>query len=133
MRLDGSCTAFGVGGLHAKEHELRALHGAPFGAGTDANAFVEGLRFEPEPLALDRLDVLKAPDEHHIVSGARQLEAVVAAHRTRTHYRDSSHWIMRVRELLISACHVDHPFKTTLPNGRSSIRWRKAAPASGRA
>ena len=62
MRLDGSRTAFGVGGLHAKEHELRALHRAPFGAGRDANVFVEGLRFEPEPLTLDRLDVLRAPD-----------------------------------------------------------------------
>src|ERR1700734_2294572 len=32
MRLDGSRAAFGVCGLHAKEHELRALHRAPFGA-----------------------------------------------------------------------------------------------------
>ena len=62
MRLDGSRAAFGVGGLHAKEHELRALHRAPFGAGRDANVFVEGLRFEPEPLTLDRLDELRAPD-----------------------------------------------------------------------
>jgi hypothetical protein len=52
MRLDGSRTAFGVGGLHAKEHELRALHRAPFGASKDPNVFVEGLRFEPEPLTL---------------------------------------------------------------------------------
>jgi len=57
-----SRAAFGVGGLHAKEHELRALHRAPFGAGRDANVFVEGLRFEPEPLTLDRLDELRAPD-----------------------------------------------------------------------
>jgi hypothetical protein len=62
MRLDGSCTAFGVDGLHAKEHDLRALHRAYFGAGRNANAFVEALRFEPEPLTLDRLDVLRAPD-----------------------------------------------------------------------
>src|ERR1700676_922676 len=76
MRLDGSRTAFGVGGLHAKEHEPRALHRAPFGAGRDANAFVEGLRFEPEPLTLDRLDMLRAPDQHHIVCGASQHAAV---------------------------------------------------------
>jgi hypothetical protein len=62
MRLDGGRTAFGVSGLHAKEHELRALHRAPLGAGRDANAFVEGLCFEPEPLTLDRLDVLRAPN-----------------------------------------------------------------------
>src|SRR5450631_1632635 len=62
MRLNGSRAAFGVCGLHAKEHELRALHRAPFGAGRDANVFVEGLRFEPEPLTLDRLDELRAPD-----------------------------------------------------------------------
>jgi hypothetical protein len=62
MRLDGSCTAFGVGGLHAKEHELRALHRARFSAGRDANAFVEGLCFEPEPLTLDCLDVLGVPN-----------------------------------------------------------------------
>jgi len=62
LRLDGSRTAFGVGGLHAKEHELRALHRASFGAGRDANEFVEGLSFEPEPLTLDRLNVLRAPD-----------------------------------------------------------------------
>jgi hypothetical protein len=31
-------------------------------AGRDANVFVEGLRFEPEPLTLDRLDELRAPD-----------------------------------------------------------------------
>ena len=62
MRLDGSRTAFGVGGLHAKEHELRALHRAPFGAGGEANVFVEGLRFEPEPVTLDCLDVLRAPN-----------------------------------------------------------------------
>jgi hypothetical protein len=77
-------TAFGVGGLHAKEHQLRALHRAPFGAGRDANVFVEGLRFKPEPPTLDRLDVLRAPNWHHIVSGARQLEAVVAANCTGT-------------------------------------------------
>jgi hypothetical protein len=62
MRLDGSRTAFCVGGLHAKEHELRALHHAPFGAGRDANVFIECLRFEPEPLTQDRLDVLRAPN-----------------------------------------------------------------------
>jgi hypothetical protein len=78
--------------------------------------FVEGLRFEPEPLTLDRLDELRAPDQHHIVSDARQLEAVVTAHGTRTHYGDSSHWITRVRELLIYGCHVDQPLKTTLPS-----------------
>jgi hypothetical protein len=27
---------------------------------------------------------------------------------------------------------VDQPAKTTLPNGRSSVRWRKASPASWR-
>src|SRR6202011_5441768 len=54
MRLDCSRTAFGVGGLHAKEHELRALHRAPFGASRDANVFVEGLCFEPEPLTITR-------------------------------------------------------------------------------
>ena len=27
-------------------------------------------------------------------------------------------------------CHVGHPFRMTLPNGRSSIRWRRASPAS---
>src|SRR4029077_2804008 len=47
------------------------------------------------------------------MSDCRQLEAVVTAHGTRTHYRDSSHWITRARELLISGCHVDHPAKTT--------------------
>ena len=26
--------------------------------------------------------------------------------------------------------HVDHQVKTTLPSGRSLIRWRKASPAS---
>src|SRR5258708_10838008 len=62
MRLDGTRTPFRVGGLHAKEHELRALHRAPFGAGRDANVFVEGLRFEPDALTLDRLDELRAPD-----------------------------------------------------------------------
>ena len=41
---------------------LRALHHAPFGAGRDANVFVEGLGFEPEPLTQDRLDVLRAPN-----------------------------------------------------------------------
>src|ERR1700719_2017205 len=96
MRLDGSRTTFGVGGLHAKEHELRAPHYAHFSACRDANAFVEGFRFEPEPLTLARLDELRAPNQQHIVSGARQLEAVVAAHGTRTHYSDSFHWIMRV-------------------------------------
>jgi hypothetical protein len=60
MRLDCSRAAFGVVGFHAKEHELRALHRARFGAGRDANAFVEGLCFEPEPVTLDRLDVLRA-------------------------------------------------------------------------
>jgi hypothetical protein len=39
-------------------------------------------------VTLDRLDMLRAPDEHHIMSGAPQHAAVVAAHRTRTHYRD---------------------------------------------
>ena len=29
-------------------------------------------------------------------------------------------------------CHFDHPAKTTLPNGLSSIRWRKASPASAK-
>src|SRR5713226_98204 len=58
MRLDGSRTAFGIGGLHAKEHELCALHDAYFGACRNANVLVEGLRFEPETLTLDRLDVL---------------------------------------------------------------------------
>jgi hypothetical protein len=62
MRLDGSRTAFGIGGLHAKEHELCALHCAHVGARRDANVLVEGLRFEPETLSLDRLDVLRAPD-----------------------------------------------------------------------
>src|SRR6478672_8662239 len=62
MRLDGSRTAFGVVGFHAKEHELDALHRAPLGAGSDANVFVEGSRFEPEPLTLDRLDVLSTPN-----------------------------------------------------------------------
>ena len=28
--------------------------------------------------------------------------------------------------------HFDHPAKTTLPNGRSSVRWRKASPASAK-
>jgi hypothetical protein len=28
--------------------------------------------------------------------------------------------------------HADHPAKTTLPNGRSSVRWRKASPAAPR-
>jgi len=54
------------------------------------------------------------------VSGARKFEAVVAAHGTRTHYRDSSHWIVRVRKLLISGCYVDHPFKTTCRDGGGS-------------
>jgi hypothetical protein len=75
MRLDGSRTAFGIGGLHAKEHKLCALHRAGFGAGSDPNAFVDGLCFEPEPVTFDRLDALRAPDQHHIVSAARQLEA----------------------------------------------------------
>jgi hypothetical protein len=88
MRFDGSRTAFGVGGLHAKEHELRAPHRAHFGAGRDANVSVEGLCFEPEPLTLDRLDVLRTPNQHHIVSRACEHAAVVAANCTRTHYRD---------------------------------------------
>jgi hypothetical protein len=62
MRPDGSRTAFGVAGFRAKEHELRALHRAPLGAGRDANVFVESLRFEPEPVTLDRLDMLRAPN-----------------------------------------------------------------------
>jgi hypothetical protein len=36
------------------------------------------------------------------------------------------------RELQKYGCNVDHPAKTTLPNGRSSIRWRKASPVSPR-
>jgi hypothetical protein len=55
MRLDGSRTAFGVVGFHAKEHELGALH-------RDANVFVDGLRFEPKSLTLDSLDVLSTPN-----------------------------------------------------------------------
>jgi hypothetical protein len=62
MRLDSGRSAFGVGGLHAKEHELRALHRTSFGAGRNANVFVESLSFEPESLTLDRFDVLRAPD-----------------------------------------------------------------------
>ena len=85
MRPDGDCSAFGVGGLHTKKHEPRTPDRTRFGAGRDANAFVEDLRVEPETLALDRLDVMKAPDEHHIVSAARQLETVVAANYARTH------------------------------------------------
>jgi hypothetical protein len=53
MRFDCSRAAFGVGGLHAKEHELRAMHCAAFGADIDANVFVEGSRFELEPLTDD--------------------------------------------------------------------------------
>jgi hypothetical protein len=36
------------------------------------------------------------------------------------------------RELQKYGRHVDHSAKTTLPNGRSSIRWRKASPVSPR-
>ena len=60
MRLDNANRAAlsVTGGLsHAKEHELRVLHRVRFGAGRDANVFVECLRFEPEPVTLDRLDV----------------------------------------------------------------------------
>jgi len=67
-------TAFGVGGPSSKEDtELRALYtAAHFGAGRDANVFVEGLRFEPEPLTLDASTLWRRVQVAHIVSGACQ-------------------------------------------------------------
>jgi hypothetical protein len=62
MRLDGSCCAFRCRWTSRKEHKLCALHRARFGAGRDANVLVDGLRFEPEPLTLHRLDMPRAPD-----------------------------------------------------------------------
>src|ERR1700679_2241988 len=88
MRLYGNRNGLRVEVLLAKEHELCAPHRAPFAAGRDTNALVEGLCFEPKPLTLDRLDVLRAPNQGHIVSGAGEHAAVVAAHRARTHYSD---------------------------------------------
>jgi len=43
-------------------------------------------------------------------------------------HRVEESWTARVDEM--SRSHVDHPARMTLPNGRSSIRWRKASPAS---
>src|SRR5579863_3732079 len=117
MRFDGCRSALGGGGLRAEEHELRALHRARIGAGRDVNVFVEGLGFEPEPLTLDRFNVLSAPNEHHIVSGACQHAAVVAAHRTRAHCCD------------FHRRPPGYPAGTILPNGKTSIRWRNASAA----
>jgi len=53
---------FSVSVASRKEHELRALHRAPFSTGTDANVFRRRFASRPEPLTLDRLNVLRAPD-----------------------------------------------------------------------
>jgi hypothetical protein len=48
--------------LKGENKDPEYLSKNPMGAGRDANVFVEGLRFEPEPLTLDRLDVLRTPN-----------------------------------------------------------------------
>jgi NAD(P)-dependent dehydrogenase (short-subunit alcohol dehydrogenase family) len=63
------------------------------------------------------------------VAFARKGANVVVAGR-----RDEAGKTPVVRSLGFLAKRVvgHHPAKTTLPNGRSSIRWRKASPASPR-
>jgi hypothetical protein len=48
--------------INDSANDLRKKGSRRLTLGRDANVFVEGLRFEPEPLMSDRLDVLTAPN-----------------------------------------------------------------------
>jgi hypothetical protein len=53
----------------------------------DLDVLPEGLRFHVEAVAIDRLDMRGAADQHHLAAGPRQHAAVVAADGAGTEYR----------------------------------------------
>ena len=88
IRLDLLTRAFGIARFHAEEHELRAFNRSGITTRLDAYVFIECPRVHVQPIANDRLDVLRACDECHVVPGTREHAAEVATDRTGTHHRD---------------------------------------------
>ena len=78
-----------VEGFHAEQHDIGVpgrLHGGGRG---DGDALLEVQALQPQPLALERLDVLRPADEGDRHAGPRKHAAEVTADGARTQHRDS--------------------------------------------
>src|SRR5207247_10208717 len=88
MRRERGSGSFRIRRLDAEEHQLRATRAARLLGCAHGDALVERLALQAQPVLSHRLDVLRAGDQRHVVAGAREHAAVVAANRSGAHDGD---------------------------------------------
>jgi hypothetical protein len=88
MGRDGAGRLFGVGGLDAEQHPMRAAHAGRIGRGGKTDGLGGLLGLNRQAVAVDGFDMSRAADQRDVRSATRQHGAEIAADGAGAHHRD---------------------------------------------